>query len=151
MIQTLQDIRRQNLKKATQVRQDGHKTSIHALPPKIKERLDQLLTHRLSAINVLRSINNEFPGIELPSPKAVESYRTKYHTQALTRQRALRNNQLYTDFQKLQVKSFILENAVPQLLKRINNSLEIENKVGMPLKATNDAVRGLTRLLTQLQ
>src|SRR3989344_6361825 len=98
MIPTLSDIRRQNLQKATLVRQSEFKSSIHALPPKIKARIDQYLSLRYSPYEVLAKVCQEFPRAELPSPKAVENYRNKYHTKALTTYRALRKDFMLTEF-----------------------------------------------------
>ncbi len=159
MILTLQDKRKLNLQKGTQVRQKGFKSSIHALPSEVKLKLDELLAQRISPINALRSLCDEFPNVDLPSAKAVENYRNKYHTQALVKQRALRVGEMKNDMTKQELEREILNNCyylmtkvMPQLRKRIELALELEGKSGgLPLKMTNEAVATLTRVLNVTQ
>lgn len=152
MIPTLSDIRRQNLQKATLVRQSEFKSSIHALPPKIKARIDHYLSLRYSPYNALVEVCKEFPRAELPSPKAVENYRNKYHTKALTTYRALRKDFLLTEFNTLRTKNYIVTKTIPLLTQRLTNLIARENELGgIPLKSTTDALRGLTKLLSKLQ
>ena len=151
MIPTLQDVRRQNLQKATQVRQSEFRTLIHALPPKIKARIDYYLKARFSPRRVLAEVCYEFPNADLPSPKTLENYRNKYFSRALTTYRALRKNYIRTEFTTLRTKSYIAQNIIPRLLDRINLLLEKENSIGVPLNSTNVAVSGLIKLLKQLE
>lgn len=147
MIPTLQDIRKENLQKGTQVRQNGFKSSIHALPPKVKLRLDELLSYRLSPVNVLKSLCEEFPRVKLPSAKAVENYRNKYHIQTLTRERAFRKNETQHDMAKQEIESLVIHQTVdfckrilPKLMKRIDLALEMEEKAQIPLRVTDQTV-----------
>lgn len=79
MTSGIYNIRVANLRKATLVRQQGFETSIHALPTKVRSRLDWYLNCRMSSVNCLRKLCAEFPGISLPSYKAVQNYRKRYH------------------------------------------------------------------------
>ncbi len=137
-----------NLQKATQLKRDGFKSSIHALPQEVRTKLDELLTHKLSPVKALAALCEQYPAVELPSYKAVENYRNKYHKASLTKRIALVVKQeveldlLRSDLQKasLEQMEYLSTKLLPKLVKRLDKALEQEEKIGMPLKIVNDSV-----------
>ena len=63
---------RQSIKGAS-IRKAGFLTGIHALPSKVKNRLDELLLCRYSPEQALSKLEQEFPEVKLPSRSAVYS------------------------------------------------------------------------------
>lgn len=136
-----------SLQKATQLKRDGFKSSIHALPQEVRTKLDELLTHKLSPTKALAALCEQYPTVELPSYKAVENYRNKYHKASLTKRIALVAKQeveldlLRSDLQKasLEQMEYLSTKLLPKLVKRLDKALEQEEKIGMPLKIVNDS------------
>lgn len=137
-----------NLHKATQLKRDGFKSSIHALPQEVRTKLDELLTHKLSPAKALAALCEQYPKTELPSPKAVENYRNKYHKASLTKRITLVAKQeveldlLRSELQKASIEQmeYLSAKLLPKLVKRLDKALEQEEKIGMPLKIVNDSV-----------
>lgn len=137
-----------NLQKATQLKRDGFKSSIHALPQEVRTKLDELLTHKLSPVKALAALCEQYPTVKLPSYKAVENYRNKYHKASLTKRitlvakREVELDLLRSEFQKcsLDQMEYLSKKLLPKLIKRLDKALEQEEKIGMPLKIVNDSV-----------
>lgn len=147
MADGLYNIRKANLQKATQVRQAGFKTSIHALPEQVHTRLDQFLTFKMSSMECLRMICAEFPDVKLPSYKAVENYRRRYHIQVLTRQEPAEQD-IQVDLKKINIERVVIHELyilvmeiLPHLRERTIWALEKEQQLRVPLKMTDDAVK----------
>lgn len=79
MIKDLRETRIANLVKANQIKEAGYETSVHALPEKVRVRLDRYLDCKFPSMVCLRKLCSEFPSVYLPSYKAVQNYRKKYH------------------------------------------------------------------------
>lgn len=75
----LREKRITNLIKANQIKYSGYPTLIHALPEKVRARLDSYLDHNWPSMVCLRKVCSEFPSVRLPSYKVVQNYRKKYH------------------------------------------------------------------------
>jgi hypothetical protein len=75
----IREKRIESLKKANQVKYSEYPTTIHALQEKIHARLDQYLNYGFPTMVCLRKLCTEFPFVRLPSYKAVQNYRKKYH------------------------------------------------------------------------
>lgn len=147
-------VRTSNLKKATDIRKAGYKSTIHALPPDVKSKLDQLLTWRLSPQKVLVQLSAEFPNVKFPSPKAVENYRNRYHKITLTKKTTLiAEKEITMDIKKNQIEKAVADQMLtiatdiyPKMVKRVADALEKENQIGLPLKALNDASSALMEM-----
>ena len=157
MISSIQDIRKENLVKATEVRRLGYKSSIHALPPEVRTRLDEMLSQRLSPAIVLKALCDQFPTIKFPSAKAIENYRSKYHKQTLTRTRAMRKNEvaLYLKKQEIekvltQTSEVMIRKILPKLIQRLEKALEKEKQIGIPLRTTDNALRSVVTVISAL-
>lgn len=154
----LKQLRTLNLRKATQIRQMGFKSSIHALPPDVKLRLDQLLTMKISPRAALAELCQQFPRVELPSPKAVEHYRNKYHKATLSKKITLiANREIEMDMKKLELQRSIMEqimfittDILPKLVKRVEICLEKEDQIGLPIKITDSSVYTLSVVIKML-
>jgi len=137
-----------NLQKATQLKRDGFKSSIHALPQEVRIKLDELLTHKLSPVKTLAALCEQYPKIEFPSAKAVENYRNKYHKASLTKRITLVAKQevaldlLRSTLQKASLvqMEYLSSKLLPKLVRRLDKALEQEEKIGLPLKMVNDSV-----------
>ena len=68
-----------SLERANQIKYSQYPTSVHALPDKVLKRLNMYLNMKLPSMVCLRKLCSEFPFIRLPSYKAVQNYRKKYH------------------------------------------------------------------------
>lgn len=151
--------RKANLQKATQIRQSGYKSSIHALPEHVRAKLDQFLTWKLSPVKALAALCELYPKLELPSPKAVENYRNKYHKVTLTkRARLVAKNEIEMDLVKdiLQKKllaeiQYLTFKILPKLNRRVAMALDKEEQLGgLPLSMTNQAVMTVMRVISML-
>lgn len=78
-------VRARNSKIASELKKHHYPTAVHALPPNIKARLDQMFSWRVSPETALKTLSNEFPDIKFPSIPAVYNYRKKYFRPTLTR------------------------------------------------------------------
>ncbi len=79
MTQDIREIRIANLTKANQIKYSRYPTLVHTLPEKVRNRLDSYLNHNWPSMVCLRKLCSEFPFVTLPSYKAVQNYRKKYH------------------------------------------------------------------------
>lgn len=79
MSKDLREIRLTSLEKANQIKYSGYPTLVHALPEKVHARLDSYLDHNWPSMVCLRKLCSEFPFVRLPSYKAVQNYKKKYH------------------------------------------------------------------------
>mgnify|MGYP001595142211 CR=1 FL=1 len=151
-------VRTSNLKKATDIRKSGYKSTIHALPSDVRTKLDQLLTWRMSPQKVLAQLCTEFPDVKFPSPKTVENYRNRYHKLTLTKKTTLiAEKEITMDFKKNQIEKSVADQMLkiateiyPQMVNRVSNALEKEKQIGLPIKAVNEASSALmdvTKLL----
>ncbi len=75
----IREKRIESLKKANQVKYSEYPTTIHALPKQVITRLDQYLNYGYPSMVCLRKLCSEFPSVRLPSYKAIQNYRKKYH------------------------------------------------------------------------
>lgn len=157
MTTSLQDTRKGNLAKATEIRRLGYKSSIHALPSEVKTRLDELLSQRLSPAVVLNALCEQFPNIKFPSAKAIENYRSKYHKQTLTRTRAMRKNEMALDIKKQEIETVLTQTSevmirkiLPKLIHRLENALEKEKQIGIPLRMTDNALKSVVTVISAL-
>lgn len=85
----IREIRISSLAKANHIKYSQYPTLIHALPEKVKKRLDMYLNQRLPSMVCLRKLCSEFPTVWLPSYKVVQNYRKKYHVFGLKYQDTL--------------------------------------------------------------
>lgn len=92
----IREKRLESLKKANQVKYSEYPTTIHTLPQKVRARLDQYLNYGYPSMVCLRKLCSEFPFVRLPSYKATQNYRQKYHVLGSKYQEMLqaRNEQL---------------------------------------------------------
>lgn len=86
-----------SLEKANQIKYSQYLTSVHALPEKVLNRLNMYLNMKLPSMVCLRKLCSEFPTVWLPSYKAVQNYRKKYHVSGSKYQETI-------EFQKQQQK-----------------------------------------------
>lgn len=78
-INKLREKRIASLIKANQIKYSEYPTLVHALPEKVRARLDSYLDHNWPSMVCLRKVCSEFPFVKLPSYKTVQNYRKKYH------------------------------------------------------------------------
>lgn len=79
MTKDIREIRISNLEKANQIKEAGYATYVHALPDKVRTRLDWYLNCNFPSMVCLKELCSEFPSVILPSYKSVQNYRKKYH------------------------------------------------------------------------
>lgn len=78
MTKDIREIRITNLIKANQIKYSEYPTLVHALPEKVRARLDWYIDHNWPSMVCLRKVCSEFPFVRLPSYKVVQNYRKKY-------------------------------------------------------------------------
>lgn len=135
-----------NFHKATMLRKAGFKTAVHALPLKVKSRLDQMLSWRHSVESALQQLSIEFPGVELPSIPSVYNYKEKYLEPSLyTPKSVLEKKLAMLNKQKTELGSLLMTEIkrfiaydLPVLHDRAVQGLEIEHKLGIGSRNTND-------------
>lgn len=98
---------RQSIKGAS-IRKAGFLTGIHALPPKVKNRLDELLLCRYSPEQVLSKLEQDFPEVKLPSRSAVYSYKDKYLPNSLSKVRQVAQIAEELDIEKMNTASLFI-------------------------------------------
>ncbi len=64
--------------KGAKIRQLGYKTSIHALPDFIRDKIDSLLLVGESPASVIDLLSEKFPKLNLPSQSALYNYKRKF-------------------------------------------------------------------------
>lgn len=154
----LHQLRRLNLQKATKIRQMGYKSSIHALPPDVKAKLDEFLSWKVSPKKALAELCSLYPKIDLPSPKAVEHYRNKHHKATLSKKITLiANKEIEMDLRKNKLEKELLRQIeiitfeiLPKLTKRVKMALDKEDQVGLPLKIVDNSIWPLVSMIKML-
>lgn len=154
----LHQLRRMNLQKATRIRQMGYKSSIHALPPDVKAKLDEFLSWKISPKKALAELCSLYPKVELPSPKAVEHYRNKHHKATLSKKITLiANKEIEMDLRKNKLEKellkqieFITYELLPKLGQRVKMALDKEDQVGLPLKIVDNSIWPLVSVIKML-
>lgn len=128
------------------IRKAGFLTGIHALPPEIKNKLDELLLRRYAPERALSILSKEYPDTNLPSKSAVYGYKSRYLPASMTNLRHVSQNVEKLDVEKLNVTSLFLSHLkrfiaidLNVLQDRWYKSLDKEQEVGIVLKDTNDS------------
>jgi hypothetical protein len=98
---------RQSFKGAS-IRKAGFLTGIHALPPKVKNRLDELLLCRYSPEQALSKLEQDFPEVKLPSRSAVYTYKGKYLPNSLSKVRQVAQIAEELDIEKMNTASLFV-------------------------------------------
>lgn len=94
--------------KGASIRKAGFLTGIHALPPKVKNRLDELLLCRYSPEQTLSKLEQDFPDVKLPSRSAVYSYKDKYLPTSLSKVRQVAHIAEELDIEKMNTASLFV-------------------------------------------
>lgn len=79
MTKDIREVRIASLVKANQVKYSEYPTLVHALPEKVRNRLNSYLDHNWPSMVCLRKLCSEFPFVRLPSYKSLQNFRKKYH------------------------------------------------------------------------
>lgn len=131
--------------KGAAIRKAGFLTGIHALPPQIKNRLDELLLHRYSPEKALSILEREYPGTNLPSKSAVYAYKSKYLPNSLTKVGQLSQIAESLDIEKMNTASLFLSHLkrfiaidLNVLQDRWYKSLEEEQQLSKNQRITNE-------------
>lgn len=153
-----------NSNKGNSIKKAGFLTGIHALPPHIKSRLDELLLCRYSPERALSELESEYPNTNLPSKSAVYSYKTKYLPTSLTGVRQVSQAVEQLDIEKMDlaklfashIKRFIAID-LNVMLDRWHRGLEDDQEQDKNQKSTDEAgkmymeaIKMVTVLLNQL-
>ena len=86
--------------KGSSIRKAGFLTGIHALPPEIKNKLDELLLRRYAPERALSILEREYPDANLPSKSAVYTYKSKSLPASMTNSRQVSLNVEKLDIEK---------------------------------------------------
>lgn len=100
-------VQRQAVKGAT-VRHMGFETGIHALPAKVKQEIDRMISLKYSPIKILSQVEQKYPNQPLPSKSALYNYRKRYFTESLSNHRQLSQAENALDIDKIKLKSVLL-------------------------------------------
>jgi hypothetical protein len=144
-----------NLQKATRIKQAGYKSSIHALPQEVRTKLDEILTWKISPKKALAALCEQYPKVELPSAKAVENYRNKYHKASLSKKITLvAQKEVEIDLLKAELQrtiagqvEYLATDLLPKLTKRLEKAMEQEEKIGLPLKMVDNSITPLIAVI----
>src|SRR5579884_4050749 len=94
------DIARKNFRSATEIRQQGFKTKIHASP--YRQQIDDwLISYRWSARQIVNELNRLYPNQDHPSQKAIDNYRRKYLPKELRASRSYQTDILTTQLREI--------------------------------------------------
>lgn len=128
------DTKKYSLKGST-VRQAGFETSIHALPPEIKQQVDQMINQKFPPAKVLRYLAQKYPEVNLPSKSALYNYRKRYFNNSLVNLRQVSQFENELDIDKIKLKSVLLSQIkrfiaidLPELRDRWHDSTEKDKK-----------------------
>lgn len=143
-----------NFKKASDLKRKGYKSAIHALPPEVKAKVDELLNRKNSAQSVLTEVSNKWPKVKLPSIQAINNYRKKYLGSSLADTKAVTKLQVDVDKKVLEIQNamllevhFLVTKTIPKMREGLMTGLEIEKKVKLPTKNNNDRAKAITDMM----
>jgi hypothetical protein len=160
MKEGINKIRAANFRKANDLKKLGFASAVHALPPQVKSELDRLLLTGTSIREVLRIVSNQFPQTKLPSINAVNNYKNKYlgiemsrdaHENAVILNRT--ETELLTDALRKGIANFYVHLAkeiLPKLAEGLNDGLEKEKMVKMPMKINSDRAIAIASLVREM-
>jgi hypothetical protein len=138
------DAKKYSLKGST-VRQAGFETSIHALPPEIKQHVDQMIRQKFPPTKILRYLAQKYPDINLPRKSALYNYRKRYFNNSLVNLRQVSQFENELDIDKIKLKSVLLSQIkrfiaidLPELRDRWNDSTENDKKNGTQSKDSRE-------------
>ena len=99
------DIARKNFRTATEIRQQGFKTKIHA--SRYKDQIDDwLISARWSARQIINELNKLYPNQDHPSRKAIENYRRKYLPKEIRASRSYQTDALAVKLREEVLRDF---------------------------------------------
>jgi len=131
--------------KGSTVRQAGFETSIHALPAKIKQQVDQMINQKFPPTKILRYLVQKYPEVNLPSKSALYNYRKRYFNNSLVNLRQVSQIENELDIDKIKLKSVLLSQIkrfiaidLPELRDRWHDSTEKDKKKGFQSKDSRE-------------
>ena len=131
--------------KGAAIRKAGFLTGVHALPPEIKNKLDELLLRRYAPERALSILEKQYPDTNLPSKSAVYTYKSKYLPASMSNSRHVSLNVEKLDVEKMNVTSLFLSHLKRFIAIDLNvfqdrwhESLEKEHETGNVQKHTNE-------------
>lgn len=159
MEEPINRIRAKNFRAASDLKRRGYKTAVHALPSKVRARLDQMLSWRVSAETALKALCSEYPKVRLPSEKTVRNYRDKYFkptlTKALTK---ITNKEIQMDFKKQRIEGALADSylimatvLLPALESGALAALDQARQINLPIKAALDWVIAYKDVMKELR
>ena len=112
-----------NSMKGAAIKKAGFLNGIDALPPEIKNKLDELLLRRYAPERALAILERQYPDTNLPSKSAVYTYKAKYLPASMTNSRHVSLNVEKLDVEKMNVTLLYLSHlkrfiARPECLTR---------------------------------
>lgn len=160
MQEGINKIRAANFRKANDLKKLGFASAVHALPPQVKSELDRLLLTGTSIRETLRIVSNQYPEVKLPSINAVNNYKNKHlgiemttdtHDNALILNRT--DTEVLVDTLKKGIGEFYVHLAntiLPKLAEGLNEGLEKEKMVKMPMKINSDRAIAIANLVREM-
>jgi len=131
--------------KGAAIKKAGYLSGIHALPPEIKNKLDELLLRRYAPERALAILERQYPDTKLPSKSSVYTYKAKYLLASMTNSRHVSQNVEKLDVEKMNVTSLFLSHLKRFIAIDLNvfqdrwhESLEKEQETGIVQKHTNE-------------
>lgn len=148
MEEPINRIRAKNFRVASDLKRHGYKTAVHALPPEVKSKLDQMLSWRASADTVLKTLCSEYPKVHLPSEKTIRNYRDRYFKPTLTKSLTkIANKEVQIDLKKQKIEDALVNRYVvmatvllPALEAGALAALDQARQINLPIKAALDWV-----------
>ena len=160
MKEGINKIRAANFRKANDLKKLGFASAVHALTSQVKNELDRLLITGTSVRETLRIVSNQYPDVKLPSVNAVNNYKNKYlgkemttttHDNALILNRT--EAEVLVDTLKKGIGEFYVQLAktiLPKLVEGLNEGLEKEKMVKMPMKINSDRAIAIANLVKEM-
>ena len=136
MEEPINRIRAKNFRAASDLKRRGYKTAVHALPSKVRARLDQMLSWRVSAETALKALCSEYPKVRLPSE----------------------NKEIQMDFKKQRIEGALADSylimatvLLPALESGALAALDQARQINLPIKAALDWVIAYKDVMKELR
>lgn len=159
MKQGINRVRAKNFKIASNLKKYGYNNAIDMLPQEAIDEINNLMSKKMPINEVMSGVSSKFPNLKFPSRETFRKYRYKHYpldfveTRKKTRQFMRENASIIDDLSnRLKLSAgqqllHLVENTIPKMVKTLDVSLDMEEKLKVPVRMNNERARAVSDLL----